>query len=165
MAISLPLLEHPWMRPCCPSLRPRRRRPARHRRPRHRRRLHRPVLGATISPRHPHRAHPRPRAGLRLAHFLPVLGERLGRRGASGALLILAGIALTEFLPSPSSPPATKASRSPAKLPPRRELKASKRRAKSETTASHLLRLALVVARSAHHSPFPDSSLLAFLRS
>ena len=31
-------------------------------------------------------------------------GERLGRRGASGALLILAGIALTELLPMPIQP-------------------------------------------------------------
>jgi drug/metabolite transporter (DMT)-like permease len=35
-----------------------------------------------------------------------VLGERLGRRSASGALLILAGIALTEFVPSPVQPTA-----------------------------------------------------------
>jgi drug/metabolite transporter (DMT)-like permease len=33
-----------------------------------------------------------------------VLGERLSRRGASGALLILAGIALTEFIPAPVQP-------------------------------------------------------------
>ena len=32
------------------------------------------------------------------------LGERLGRRGASGALLILAGIALTEFVPAAVQP-------------------------------------------------------------
>lgn len=38
-----------------------------------------------------------------LTSFL-VLGERLGRRGASGALLILAGIALTEFVPAPVQP-------------------------------------------------------------
>jgi drug/metabolite transporter (DMT)-like permease len=38
-----------------------------------------------------------------LTSFL-VLGERLGRRGGSGALLILAGIALTEFLPPPVQP-------------------------------------------------------------
>jgi drug/metabolite transporter (DMT)-like permease len=35
-----------------------------------------------------------------------VLGERLGRRGSTGALLILAGIALTEILPSPVQPTA-----------------------------------------------------------
>ncbi len=35
-----------------------------------------------------------------------VLGESLGRRGASGALLILAGIALTEFIPGPVQPTA-----------------------------------------------------------
>ena len=32
------------------------------------------------------------------------LGERLGRRGAAGALLILAGIALTELIPTPVHP-------------------------------------------------------------
>jgi drug/metabolite transporter (DMT)-like permease len=32
------------------------------------------------------------------------LGERLGRRGASGALLILAGVALTELIPMPIQP-------------------------------------------------------------
>lgn len=40
-----------------------------------------------------------------LTSFL-VLGERLGRRGAGGALLILAGIALTEFIPAPVQPTA-----------------------------------------------------------
>ncbi|HEX3985418.1 MAG TPA: DMT family transporter [Acidobacteriaceae bacterium] len=35
-----------------------------------------------------------------------VLGERLGRRGSTGALLILAGIALTEILPSRVQPTA-----------------------------------------------------------
>jgi drug/metabolite transporter (DMT)-like permease len=35
-----------------------------------------------------------------------VLGERLGRRGSTGALLILAGIALTEILPAPVQPTA-----------------------------------------------------------
>ena len=35
-----------------------------------------------------------------------VLGERLGHRSASGALLILAGIALTEFVPAPVQPTA-----------------------------------------------------------
>ena len=35
-----------------------------------------------------------------------VLGERLGRRGTTGALLILAGIALTEILPAPVQPTA-----------------------------------------------------------
>lgn len=35
-----------------------------------------------------------------------VLGERLGRRGASGALLILAGIAITEFMPRGVQPTA-----------------------------------------------------------
>ncbi len=40
-----------------------------------------------------------------LTSFL-VLGERLGRRGASGALLILAGIALTEFIPAAVQPTA-----------------------------------------------------------
>ena len=34
------------------------------------------------------------------------LGERLGRRGSTGALLILAGIALTEILPTPVQPTA-----------------------------------------------------------
>jgi drug/metabolite transporter (DMT)-like permease len=38
-----------------------------------------------------------------LTSFL-FLGERLGRRGASGALLVLAGIALTEFIPMPIQP-------------------------------------------------------------
>jgi drug/metabolite transporter (DMT)-like permease len=38
-----------------------------------------------------------------LTSFL-FFGERLGRRGASGALLILGGIALTELLPSPVQP-------------------------------------------------------------
>jgi drug/metabolite transporter (DMT)-like permease len=38
-----------------------------------------------------------------LTSFL-VYGERLGRRGASGALLILAGIALTELIPMPIQP-------------------------------------------------------------
>jgi drug/metabolite transporter (DMT)-like permease len=33
-------------------------------------------------------------------------GERLGRRGAAGALLILAGIALTEFVPAAVQPTA-----------------------------------------------------------
>lgn len=40
-----------------------------------------------------------------LTSFL-VLGERLGRRGASGALLILLGIALTEFIPATVQPTA-----------------------------------------------------------
>ncbi len=40
-----------------------------------------------------------------LTSFL-VLGERLGRRGASGALLILFGIALTEFVPAVVQPTA-----------------------------------------------------------
>lgn len=35
-----------------------------------------------------------------------VLGERLGRRSAAGALLILAGIALTELIPAPVQPTA-----------------------------------------------------------
>lgn len=35
-----------------------------------------------------------------------VLGEQLGRRGACGALLILGGIALTEFIPTPVQPTA-----------------------------------------------------------
>lgn len=35
-----------------------------------------------------------------------VLGERLGRRGATGALLILAGIALTELIPAAVQPTA-----------------------------------------------------------
>jgi len=35
-----------------------------------------------------------------------LLGERLSRRSASGALLILAGIALTEFIPAPVQPTA-----------------------------------------------------------
>lgn len=34
------------------------------------------------------------------------LGERLGRRGAAGALLILAGIAVTELIPAPVQPTA-----------------------------------------------------------
>lgn len=38
-----------------------------------------------------------------LTSFL-VLGERLGRRGASGAVLIFAGIALTELFPMPIQP-------------------------------------------------------------
>lgn len=38
-----------------------------------------------------------------LTSFL-VVGERLGRRGASGALLILIGIALTEFVPAAVQP-------------------------------------------------------------
>jgi len=38
-----------------------------------------------------------------LTSFL-VLGEHLGRRGGSGALLILLGIAVTEFLPAPVQP-------------------------------------------------------------
>jgi drug/metabolite transporter (DMT)-like permease len=38
-----------------------------------------------------------------LTSFL-FLGERLGRRGASGALLILAGIALAELIPLPVQP-------------------------------------------------------------
>ncbi|MGA8110138.1 MAG: DMT family transporter [Acidobacteriaceae bacterium] len=40
-----------------------------------------------------------------LTSFL-FLGERLGRRGAAGALFILAGIALTEFIPAPVQPTA-----------------------------------------------------------
>jgi drug/metabolite transporter (DMT)-like permease len=40
-----------------------------------------------------------------LTSFL-FLGERLGRRGTTGALLILAGIAVTEFIPSPVQPTA-----------------------------------------------------------
>ena len=40
-----------------------------------------------------------------IASFI-VLGERLGRRGASGALLILLGIALTEFVPAVVQPTA-----------------------------------------------------------
>ena len=40
-----------------------------------------------------------------LTSFL-FLGERLGRRGAAGALLILAGIALTEFIAAPVQPTA-----------------------------------------------------------
>jgi drug/metabolite transporter (DMT)-like permease len=35
-----------------------------------------------------------------------VLGERLGRRGATGAVLILAGIALTELIPAAVQPTA-----------------------------------------------------------
>ncbi|MGC2584330.1 MAG: hypothetical protein WA399_19660, partial [Acidobacteriaceae bacterium] len=35
-----------------------------------------------------------------------VLGEHLGRRGSTGALLILAGIALTEILPGAVQPTA-----------------------------------------------------------
>ena len=40
-----------------------------------------------------------------LTSFL-VLGEHLGRRGGCGALLILGGIALTEFIPAPVQPTA-----------------------------------------------------------
>ena len=40
-----------------------------------------------------------------LTSFL-FMGERLSRRGASGALLILAGIAVTEFLPQSVQPSA-----------------------------------------------------------
>ena len=38
-----------------------------------------------------------------------ILGERLGLRPASGALLILAGIALTELVPQPHLPSAHEA--------------------------------------------------------
>jgi drug/metabolite transporter (DMT)-like permease len=38
-----------------------------------------------------------------------VMGERLGLRPASGAILILAGIALTELLPQPHVPTAHEA--------------------------------------------------------
>lgn len=38
-----------------------------------------------------------------------VIGERLGLRPASGALLILAGIALTELAPQPHVPTAHQA--------------------------------------------------------
>jgi drug/metabolite transporter (DMT)-like permease len=38
-----------------------------------------------------------------------VMGERLGLRPASGALLILAGVALTELMPQPHLPTAHEA--------------------------------------------------------
>jgi drug/metabolite transporter (DMT)-like permease len=38
-----------------------------------------------------------------------IMGERLGMRPASGAILILAGIALTELVPQPHGPTAHEA--------------------------------------------------------
>jgi drug/metabolite transporter (DMT)-like permease len=105
MAISLPLLEHPWMRPSLfhPSARV----------------LVALLVTAVLATAAAFTIQSWAQKYLPATHTALILalepvfawltsflfyGERLGRRGASGALLILAGIALTELLPMPIQP-------------------------------------------------------------
>ena len=105
MAISLPLLEHPWMRPSLlhPSARV----------------LVALLVTAILATATAFTVQSWAQKYLPATHTALILalepvfawltsflfyGERLGRRGASGALLILAGIALTELIPMPIQP-------------------------------------------------------------
>jgi len=105
MAISLPLLEHPWMRPSLfhPSARV----------------LVALLVTAVLATAAAFTIQSWAQKYLPATHTALILalepvfawltsflfyGERLGRRGASGALLILAGIALTELIPMPIQP-------------------------------------------------------------
>jgi drug/metabolite transporter (DMT)-like permease len=105
MAISLPLLEHPWMRPSLlhPSARV----------------VVALLVTAVLATATAFTVQSWAQKYLPATHTAlifalePVFawltsflfyGERLGRRGASGALLILAGIALTELIPMPIQP-------------------------------------------------------------
>jgi drug/metabolite transporter (DMT)-like permease len=105
MAISLPLLEHPWMRPSLfhPSARV----------------VVALLVTAILATAAAFTVQSWAQSYLPATHTALILalepvfawltsflfyGERLGRRGASGALLILAGIALTELIPLPIQP-------------------------------------------------------------
>jgi len=105
MAISLPLLEHPWMRPSLlhPSARV----------------VVALLVTAVLATATAFTVQSWAQKYLPATHTALILalepvfawltsflfyGERLGRRGASGALLILAGIALTELIPMPIQP-------------------------------------------------------------
>jgi drug/metabolite transporter (DMT)-like permease len=105
MAISLPLLEHPWMRPSLfhPSARV----------------LIALLVTAILATATAFTVQSWAQKYLPATHTALILalepvfawltsflfyGERLGRRGASGALLILAGIAVTELIPMPIQP-------------------------------------------------------------
>ncbi|MGB9031914.1 MAG: DMT family transporter [Acidobacteriaceae bacterium] len=105
MAVSLPLLEHPWMRPSLlhPSARV----------------VIALIVTAVLATAAAFTVQSWAQKYLPATHTALILalepvfawltsflfyGERLGRRGASGALLILAGIALTELIPMPIQP-------------------------------------------------------------
>ena len=105
MAISLPPLEHPWMRPSLlhPSARV----------------VVALIVTAVLATAAAFTVQSWAQKYLPATHTALILalepvfawltsflfyGERLGRRGASGALLILAGIALTELIPLPIQP-------------------------------------------------------------
>jgi drug/metabolite transporter (DMT)-like permease len=105
MAISLPLLEHPWMRPSPlhPSARV----------------VIALIVTAVLATATAFTVQSWAQKYLPATHTALILalepvfawltsflfyGERLGRRGASGALLILAGIAVTELIPMPIQP-------------------------------------------------------------
>ncbi|MGC2297758.1 MAG: DMT family transporter [Acidobacteriaceae bacterium] len=105
MGLSLPLLEHPWMRPSLfhPSARV----------------VVALLVTAVLATATAFTVQSWAQKYLPATHTALILalepvfawltsflfyGERLGRRGATGALLILAGIALTELLPLPIQP-------------------------------------------------------------